>query len=111
MLSITNNIKSADLRLYVEKESIMTNYNDIMKQLAQYNMIMEETSAVIEDLKDQLKQYMKENQLETLIGDDHKATYKAVVSSRLDTTKLKKDMPDVVAQYTKTTSSMRFLFS
>jgi len=89
----------------------MTNYNEIMTQLAQYNRMQEETAAIIDGLKDQLKAYMTENGLDTLTGDEHKAIYKAVESSRIDTTALKKDLPNIAAQYTKTTAVMRFTFA
>lgn len=87
------------------------NINEIMSQLAQYNALQEETAAIIDGLKDTLKNYMIENNLETLTGIEHKATYKAVNSSRLDTTAIKKELPDVAARYMVTTSSMRFNFS
>jgi len=89
----------------------MTNINEIMAQLAQYNRMKEETDAIIEGLKDQLKQYMVENKLDTLTGDEHKAIYKAVESNRLDTKKLKADLPDIAAKYTTTTATMRFTFA
>ncbi len=86
------------------------NVNEIMKELAQYTRLQEEAAAMVEALKDQLKQYMSENQLETLTGDEHKATYKTVASSRIDTAALKRALPDIVAQYTKTTATKRFTF-
>ena len=89
----------------------MMNINEIMAQLAQYNRMAEETAAIIDGLKDQLKAYMTENNLETLTGDEHKAIYKAVTSNRLDTTALKKELPEVAARYTTTTSTMRFTFA
>jgi len=49
--------------------------------------------------------------LDTLTGSEHKATYKTVVSSRIDTTALKKDLPDVANKYTKTTETKRFTFA
>lgn len=87
------------------------NYNEIMRELAQYNRIAEETAAVIEGLKDKLKEYMKAEGLETLTGDEHKATYKAVTSSRIDTAALKRELPDIATRYTKTTSTTRFTFA
>ena len=87
------------------------NINEIMAQLAQYNRMKEETDAIIEGLKDQLKQYMIENKLDTLNGDEHKAIYKAVESNRLDTKALKADLPDIAAKYTTTTATMRFTFA
>lgn len=87
------------------------NINDIMKELAQYKRLQDETAAIIEGLTDQLKEYMTANQLDTLTGDEHKATYKTVTSSRIDTTALKKAMPEVVTAYTKITETRRFTFA
>ena len=87
------------------------NINKIMAELAQYTRMAEEIAATVEGLKDQLKQYMSENQIYTLTGAEHKATYKTVTSSRIDTSALKKDMPDIAAQYTKATETRRFTFS
>ena len=87
------------------------NVNELMSQLAQYNRIAEETAQIIDGLKDQLKAYMTEQGLETLDGDEHKATYKEVTSARIDTKALKKELPDVADRYTTTTSTMRFTFA
>lgn len=87
------------------------NINEIMKELAQYKRLQDETGAIIEGLTDKIKQYMTENQLETLTGDEHKATYKSVTSSRIDTTALKKALPEVATAYTKTTETRRFTFA
>ena len=73
--------------------------------------MQDETAAIIEGLTDKIKQYMTENQLETLTGDEHKATYKTVTSSRIDTTALKKALPEVATAYTKTTETRRFTFA
>lgn len=48
---------------------------------------------------------------DTLTGIDWKITWKAVTSNRLDTTALKKALPDVAAQYTKTTTARRFVLA
>ncbi len=85
--------------------------NAIMQELAQYTRLAEETAAIVDGLKDQLKAYMTENNLETLTGDEHKATYKAVTSDRIDTKALKAELPDIAKRYTKTSASMRFNFS
>ena len=87
------------------------NINSIMAELAQYTRLQEEAAAMVDSLKDQLKQYMQENHLETLTGAEHKATYKTVLGSRIDTTALKKDMPEIAAQYTKQTETKRFTFA
>lgn len=86
------------------------NINEIMSELAQYNRLADEIAATIDGLKDQIKKYMEENQLETLTGSEHKATYKTVTTSRIDTAALKRNAPDIAAQYTKTSDSKRFIF-
>lgn len=85
--------------------------NEIMKQLAEYKRIQEETLLIIDELQDTLKSHMLKCGIDVLQGMEHKATYKPVISSRIDTTALKKDMPDIAAAYTKTIETKRFTFS
>lgn len=87
------------------------NIDSIMKELAEYIRMGEQIAATVDGLKDQLKQIMQEQNTDTLTGAEHKATYRAVTSSRVDTTALKKDLPDVAARYTKTTETRRFTFA
>lgn len=85
--------------------------NTIMAELAQYIRIQEEAAATVEALKDQIKAKMTASGVDTLVGAEHKATYKAVTSSRVDTTALKKELPEIAARYTKTTETRRFAFA
>ena len=85
--------------------------NETMKELAQYIRMQEEIESTIEGLKDKIKAYMQQNHLETLASDEHKATYKTVSSSRIDTTAFKKAFPSMAEQFTKTTTSTRFTFN
>ncbi len=87
------------------------NINEIMKELAQWQRLADEAAANVDALKDQLKEYMQAAGVDTLAGDEHKATYKIVVSSRIDTSALKKEMPDVAARFTKTSENRRFTFA
>lgn len=87
------------------------NINETMRELAQYTRLQEEAAAMVEALKDAIKKYMEENQLETLTGNEHKATYKTVTSSRIDTTALKRNAPDIAEKYTKITETKRFTFA
>lgn len=89
----------------------MMNIDSTMKELAEYIRMGEEIAANIEALKDQLKQYMRETGTDILTGTEHKATYKTVTSSRIDTSALKKDVPEIAAKYTRTTESHRFTFA
>lgn len=85
--------------------------NASMAELAQYTRMAEEIATTIDGIKDAIKKYMEENQLETLTGNEHKATYKTVTSSRIDTTALKRNAPDIAEKYTKTTETKRFTFA
>lgn len=87
------------------------NIDAIMAELAQYIRMQEEAAAMVESLKDQLKERMTAAGVESLAGSEHKATYKAVTSSRIDTTALKRELPGVAAQYTRATETRRFTFS
>jgi predicted phage-related endonuclease len=87
------------------------NIDIIMKELAEYIRMQEEAAAMVESLKDQLKERMTAAGVESLAGSEHKATYKAVTSSRVDTTALKKELPEIAARYTKTTTTRRFTFA
>ena len=42
----------------------------IFKELAEYNRIADETNAIIESLKDEIKAYMKANNTDTVIGNE-----------------------------------------
>ena len=87
------------------------NIDSIMKELAEYIRMQEAAAAMVESLKDQLKERMTAAGVDSLAGSEHKATYKAITSSRIDTTRLKKDLPEIAARYTKTTTARRFTFS
>lgn len=87
------------------------NIDSIMKELAEYIRMQEEAAAMVESLKDQLKERMTAAGVEFLAGSEHKATYKTVTSSRVDTAAIKRDMPEVAARYTKMTTTRRFTFA
>lgn len=87
------------------------NINETLKELAQWQRMQEEAAAMVEALKDQIKEHMTAAGLEVLTGEEHKATFKTVSSSRIDTAALKKGHPDIAAQYTKTTETKRFTFA
>ena len=88
----------------------MKDINIIFSELAQYKRLQEETAAIIDGLQDEIKEYMLNNNTDEITGSEHKATYKTVVSSRIDTTALKKELPKIAEIFTKTTETKRFLF-
>ena len=79
-----------------------------IKELRELRRMADELTAEMESITDSIKRHMDAEGVDTLNGTDWKVTYKAVTSSRLDTTALKKELPDLTAQFTKTTTARRF---
>ena len=79
-----------------------------IKELRELRRMADELTAEMEIITDSIKRHMDAEGVDTLNGTDWKVTYKAVTSSRLDTTALKKALPDLTAQFTKTTTARRF---
>jgi len=77
----------------------VTEYQELKRML-------EESEAEMTALQDEIKAHMGDSEL--LVAGPYKVTYKNVTSSRVDTTALKKALPDIAAQYTKTTTTRRF---
>lgn len=85
--------------------------NARMQELAKLRTMREELEELISHEEHELRQYMLDNELEELIGEEHKATLKKITSSRLDSSALKKELPDVAARFMKTSSCTRFTFA
>lgn len=79
-----------------------------VKELRELKRIADEVAGEIEALQDGIKAHMTEQNTDTLTGTDWKITWKEVTSNRLDSTSLKKELPDIVARYTKASTSCRF---
>ena len=79
-----------------------------IKELRELRRMADELTAEMESITDSIKRHMDAEGVDTLNGTDWEVTYKAVTSSRLDTTALKKALPDLAAQFTKTITACRF---
>ena len=77
-----------------------------VRELRQLQALIEEAQAEAESIKDQLKAHMGER--EELRAGGYKITWKPVTSSRLDATALRKALPEVAAQFTRTSTTRRF---
>ena len=66
----------------------------------------EELDAAITSLEDSIKAVMGDEEL--LTAGVYKVSWKTFTSTRVDTTALKKELPDIAAQYTKQTTARRF---
>ena len=77
-----------------------------VKELMELKRMKEEIEAEITAAEDTIKAVMGEE--ETLVAGAYKVSWKNFTSSRIDTTALKKALPDVAAAYTKQTTIRRF---
>ena len=66
----------------------------------------EELDATITALEDSVKAVMGDEEI--LTAGAYKVSWKTFTTSRVDTTALKKALPEVAASYTKTTTARRF---
>lgn len=77
------------------------------RELRELQRLIEEAQQEAEAIKDDLKAAMGD--AEELRAGEYKITWKSVTSSRIDTTALKKALPDLAAQFTKETTTRRFV--
>ena len=75
-------------------------------ELMELKRMKEELEAEIAAAEDAIKAVMGDEEL--LTAGAYKVSWSNVTSTRLDTTALKKALPDVAAAYTKTTTVRRF---
>ncbi len=76
------------------------------RELRQLMALIEEAQTEAETIKDAIKSQMGE--AEELRAGEYKITWQTVKTSRLDTTALKKAVPDLVEKFTKTSTTRRF---
>ena len=79
-----------------------------VKELREQKRMADELAGEIEALQDGIKAHMTEQNTDTLTGTDWKITWKEVTSNRLDSTALKKELPDIAARFMKASTSRRF---
>ena len=77
-----------------------------VKELLELKRMKEELEAEIAAVEDEIKKVMGDE--ETLFAGALKVSWKNFISSRVDTTALKKAMPEIAEQFTKQTKSRRF---
>lgn len=76
------------------------------RELMELRRMQEELTAEIEALQDAIKAAMGD--AETVTAGPWKINYKPVTTSRLDTTALRKALPDIAERFMKTTTTRRF---
>lgn len=84
----------------------MNEIEDKVRELRELQALIEEAQAEAEAIKETIKAQMGDS--EELRAGEYKITWKPVTTSRLDTTALKKALPDVAARFTRETTTRRF---
>lgn len=94
-----------------KQEDTTTSINEMeikVKELRELKRKADELQAQIDGIQDTIKAEMTDRCTDTLTGSDWKITWKAVTSQRLDTAALKKAKPELVAMFTKASTTRRF---
>lgn len=76
------------------------------RELRQLQALIEEAQAEAEAIKDALKAAMGDS--ETVQAGEYKITWKAVTTARIDISALKKALPELAEQFTRSTTTRRF---
>lgn len=77
------------------------------RQIRELEAMIDEAKAEAEALKDEIKAYMGDQ--ESIVAGEYRISWKAVTSSRLDSTAIKKLFsPEDLAGYMVTTTTRRF---
>ena len=89
----------------------MKTFNEKVQNLKELKTMLAELQAEITSVEDEIKEEMQKQGKEEIICGAFIIRYKTVESNRIDTTAIKKDLPEVAEKYTKKTTSKRFTIS
>ena len=83
-----------------------------MKELAEFTAMQAELENQIESLKDVLKEYMKEENIDELLGENGEhAIWRKVISNRFDSTAFKKsEWKELYQEYSRQVETRPFKF-
>lgn len=82
-----------------------------VKELRELRRMAEELQTEIDAAQDAIKAHMDSQGVDTLAGTDWKVTWKPITSSRMDTTALKKALPEVAERFMKSVTCRRFVLA
>lgn len=78
-----------------------------VRELRQLQALIDEAQAEAESIRDAIKAHMGDSE-EMRCGEYH-ITWKSIKTARIDTSALKKAMPDVAQAFTRETTTRRFV--
>lgn len=80
-----------------------------VQEMRELQRMAEEISEEIENIRDEIKAEMLKRNTDEVITGEYKITWKTVISNRLDTTALKKALPDVFNSFTNKRNQKDFV--
>ena len=79
-----------------------------LDELSELRQMIDELTAEADAIQDAIKAHMTANSTDTITAGHYRVTYKSVTSTRLDTTALRKVLPEVWTEFGKTSTVRRF---
>ena len=79
-----------------------------LNELADLRKMAEDLNAEIEAIQDEIKAHMTEAETDTITVGPYRVSWKAITCTRIDTTALRKDLPEIWQEYGKTSTTRRF---
>jgi predicted phage-related endonuclease len=92
----------------MSKTTNTTNIKDVIREIKEYQAMQDELKKQINELKEEAIEWLDENEVDEILTDEGKITYREVISKRFNSTAFKKDFADIYDEYTTQTSNMRF---
>jgi predicted phage-related endonuclease len=84
----------------------------LVNEINEYTELLEEVKEILADRQDKIKAYMTAANLEELnVDNQFFVRYQPIARNTLNTTLLKKDLPDLYKSYLKVVNSTRFTIS
>ena len=85
---------------------------ELVEEINEYTDLLEEVKEILADRQDKIKAYMAAADLEELnVEGQYFVRYQQIARNTLNTTLLKKDLPDLYKAYLKVVNSTRFTIS
>ena len=82
--------------------------NEIIRQIKEYQELQDQVKTQLEALKAEAIDYLNDENVDEILTDEGKITYREVISNRFDSTAFKRVHADLFASFSKKTSIMRF---
>ncbi len=83
----------------------------LVEEINEYNTLLEEVKEILADRQDKIKAYMTASDLEEVNVGQYFVRYQPIARNTLNTTLLKKDLPELYKSYLKVVNSTRFTIS